>query len=159
LSLDHIGEIPESQVIPPIPKLRKDILKLLRQETSFMIIRAGVTPMLRLVRIYEKEAEKRIGKPAGACGVGEVDVDDEDGDEGEDIVEAETVESDEGVLWPENAVVVAVEEVAVLLYYTLVRVFSRPVALCAAFGFLCGWGEVRAWGACNSSSEAFTMQH
>jgi hypothetical protein len=152
LSLNHIGQIPESQIIPPIPKLRKDILKLLGQETPFMIERAGITPMLRLVRIHEEEAEKGIGKPAGACGVGEVDVDDEDGDEGEDVVEAEAVEPDEGVLWPENAVVVAVEEVAVLLYYALVRVFTRPVALCAAFGFLCGWGEVRAWGACNPSA-------
>jgi hypothetical protein len=159
LSLDHIGQIPKRQIIPPIPKLRKNILKLLRQETAFMIIRAGITSMLRLVRIHEEEAEKGVREPARACGVGEVDVDDEHGDEGEDVVEAQAVEPDEGVLRPENAVVVAVEEVAVLLDYALVRVFSRPVAFCAAFGFFGGWGKVRARGACNPSAEAFTMQH
>jgi hypothetical protein len=42
------------------------------------------------------------------------------------------VEADKGVLRPENTVVVAVEEVAVLLQDSLVRVLLCPVVLYAA---------------------------
>ena len=69
---------------------------------------------------------------------------DQECEEGEYITEAEAVEPNEGVLRPENAVVVAVEKVAVLLYDALVRVFPRPVVFCAAFGLFSGGGEVRA---------------
>jgi hypothetical protein len=48
--------------------------------------------MLGFMNVFQKDTEKWIGEPTGRCGIGEVGVDDEDGEEGEDDVEAETVE-------------------------------------------------------------------
>lgn len=80
-----------------------------------MIICPRVTSMFGAVNILEKKSEERVGQPPGLRRVRKVDVDDEHGDEAGENVEAESVEPDEGVLRPEDAVVVAVEEVAVLL--------------------------------------------
>ena len=148
LSLDNIGQIPKRQVIPPVTIFCEDILELLRQEAPFVVIRARITPVLCLMRIYKVKTKKRIRKPAWACRVREVDMDDQDCDEGQDHVEAQTVEPDECVLRPENPVVVAIEKVAVLLDHALMRVFPRPIVLCAAFRLLRRGCEVRTRGAC-----------
>jgi hypothetical protein len=65
--------------------------------------------------ILQEHAEEGVGNPGRGRGIGEVDVDYEDCEEGEEDVEAEAVETDVGILRPDYAVVVAVEEVAVLL--------------------------------------------
>ena len=71
--------------------------------------------MLRAVDVHKVDAEEGIGKPGVARGVGEIDVNDEEGDGGENHAETEVVEADESVGGPENAVAVAVEVFAVLL--------------------------------------------
>jgi hypothetical protein len=71
--------------------------------------------MLGFMNVFQKDTEKWIGEPTGRCGIGEVGVDDEDGEEGEDDVEAETVEPNVCVWGPDDSVMVTVEEVTVLL--------------------------------------------
>jgi hypothetical protein len=54
------------------------------------------------------------------------------------------VEAAVGVEGPEDAVVVCVEEVAVLLEDGLVRVLGAPVVFCGAVGLFVGCGDVCA---------------
>lgn len=76
--------------------------------------------MFIFMHILDPEPEERVRQPSRYSGVREVCVDDEDGDEGEDDAEAETVEAVEGVGGPDYTIVVGVEEVAVLLQDCLV---------------------------------------
>ena len=71
--------------------------------------------MARAMHVLQEEAEIRVGQPAWTGRVGEVDVDDEHGEGGEEESQSQAVEAGECVAGPENAVAVAVEEVAVLL--------------------------------------------
>jgi len=59
--------------------------------------------VLVFVHVAEKEAEEGVREYPRDSRVGEVAVDYEDGDEGEEQVEAEGVEADECVLGPEDA--------------------------------------------------------
>ena len=54
-------------------------------------------------------------------------MDDEDGDKGKDKTEAKTMESDEGIVRPDLAVTVTVEEIAVLLQDGAVGVAARII--------------------------------
>jgi hypothetical protein len=74
-------------------------------------------------------------------------VDDEERERGEDYAESEIVEADEGVRRPQNAVAVAVEELAVLLQNGLMPVLLGPVAFGGAIGLVVGCGDV---GACET---------
>lgn len=60
--------------------------------------------MLGFVDIIEMEAEKGIGKISGDCGVRKVAVDDEDGQQAEQKVEAQRVEASECIQRPDNAI-------------------------------------------------------
>lgn len=90
--------------------------------------------MFRAVHVHHVDAEQRIRQPPGSCGVREVNVDDERGDEREDDAEAEAVEADVCVGGPDDAVAVLVEEVDVLLQDGLVRVFGSPIVFECAVG-------------------------
>lgn len=57
-------------------------------------------------------------------------MDDEDGEEGEQDAEAEGVEAEEGVVGPDDAVIIAVKEGTVLLEDCLVGVLLRPIVVC-----------------------------
>lgn len=98
----------------------------------------------------DPHAEEGVREPGRARRVREVDVDDEGREDAEEEVEAELLEPDEGVRGPEDAVAVAVEEVAVLLEDRFVRVLLGPVFVGCPVGVFSVWGNVGARGAWGS---------
>lgn len=86
--------------------------------------------MFVLVDVLDEHAEERIRKPARARRVRKIPVNDEYSNPRKDDAEAEAMKPYECILWPDNAIVVAIEEVAVLLQDSLVRVLFGPVVVC-----------------------------
>ena len=76
------------------------------------------------------DSEERIREEARDCWVGEIDVDDDHCEDGEEGVVAKAVEADVGVERPDNSVRVPVKEGNVLLKDCLVPVTS-VVGVCA----------------------------
>ena len=71
--------------------------------------------MLRLVYVVQIHPEERVRDPPGARRVREVDMDKEHREHAQQEPEPERVEAAERVQRPDDAVLVRVEEVAVLL--------------------------------------------
>ncbi len=71
--------------------------------------------MFGLVDVGGVDAEEWVGEVGGHGRVGEVEVDDDGCDGGEDPIEAEVVEADQRVERPDDAVTVGIEELEVLL--------------------------------------------
>lgn len=116
LPLQHIPHIPQRQrVLARLSILCEDILKFLRDEAAFVIVRVCIAAVFRFVDVGGEDAEEGVGEVGGLGRVGEVEVDDQGGDGGEDPVEAEFVETDERVERPDHAVTVGIEEIDVLL--------------------------------------------
>ena len=88
---------------------------MLGSESTLGVERHGVTAMLVLVDVGDVDAEEGVGEPRWAGRVGEGDVDDVGAEEGEGENEAPGAEGVPGVEGPNYAVVVWVEEEAVLL--------------------------------------------
>lgn len=102
--------------------------------------------MLVFVNVGRVDAEEGVGDPGCKRGVGEVCVDNEGSEEREEDAEAELVEAVEGVLRPDDIVLVGIEEFAVLLEDRLLRVSARPIAMCGPVGFGLGGGNIRSGG-------------
>ena len=105
--------------------------------------------MLGAINVHQINPEQRVRKPATARRVGEVDMDDEQREGGENYAESEIVEADKCIARPENTIAVAVEELAVLLEHGLVAVLLGPVAFGCAVGFVVGCSDVGAGKACE----------
>ena len=124
---------------------------LLRDETTLIIVRARVAPMLRLMYPVQVHPEERVGHPAGARHIREVDMDDERRQQAQENPEPERIEAAERVQRPDDAVLVRVEEVAMLLEDRLVRVRLCPAGR-ALWGVQRG-GFVRTCGTCGHAPE------
>lgn len=103
--------------------------------------------MLVLVYVGEVHAEEGIGKPGREGRVGEIGVNDKDGDEREDNTKAKLMEAAEGILGPYDTIAVGIEKVTMLLEDCLVRVIARPVFVCGAVWLVFGGSDVRAGSA------------
>lgn len=108
--------------------------------------------MLVFVDASEVNRETEVGnvvREPGAAGrdgrVGEVGVDDDDGQDAKNDVIAEGAETGECVLWPDNTGGGAREEEEVLLHHCLVRVFGGPIILGRSLWVFRGRGDVSAW--------------
>ncbi|EHK97539.1 hypothetical protein M7I_6692 [Glarea lozoyensis 74030] len=134
------------------------------------IIGAAVTSVFGFMHILQIDPEEGVREPGRGGGIGEIGVDDEDGEEREQDVEADAVEADVGVLRPDDAVVVAVEEIAVLLEdlsceiegviglegtHALVAVFGGPVVFGGSFGVVFCYGDVGSGSALFAISLGF----
>jgi hypothetical protein len=80
-----------------------------------MIIRIRVGSVFTLMHAIQIYTEERIGQPARLCHIRKIGVNNYKCNKGQEKTESELVESDKGILGPENVVVICVEEVAVLL--------------------------------------------
>ena len=92
--------------------------------------------MFRLVDVREVDTEERVREISRARWVREVEVYDEDREQGHDEVESQVAESVIRVVRPDDAVAVGVKVRAVLLQDGLVTVVARPAAVLRAIGAL-----------------------
>lgn len=81
--------------------------------------------MLRLVYVLEIEAEEQVREQVRAREIGQARVDHAHGDQAHEEVEAHVAEPAVRVPRPDDAVLVRIEELAVLLEDSLVRVLRR----------------------------------
>lgn len=144
LPLNLVHQRPDVQIILAVRILCENILKLLRPEAPLGIKRVAVGAVLGAVDARQVDAETRVREPGGGGGVGEVEVDYYEGDGGEDDAETEVVEPNIGVAGPQDAVAIAIEELAVLLQHGLVPVLFGPVAIGRAVRLVVSGGDVGA---------------
>lgn len=148
---DLVEQRPDGEIVCAARVLGEHVLELLRAEAALRVVRVAVGAVLGAVNVVQVDAEKRVWQPRGRGRVGEVDVDYDEGEEGQDHAEAQVVEADVRVARPEDAVAVAVEVLAVLLQDGLVAVPLGPVVFGGAVGRGVGGGDVgarEAWGGC-----------
>lgn len=107
--------------LPKVPQIRQvqtplvalvvfgeDVLEVLRLEAPLIVVRHAVAAMFVLIHARGVDAKEGVGQPARHGRVGEVAVDEDGGDEGEEDVPAEGAAAGVGVLRPDDAVVVLV---------------------------------------------------
>ena len=99
---------------------------LLRYKPPLRIVRARIAPMLALMYAPQPDPEEGVGEPSRARRIRERPVNDEHGEDAKKEVETKRIEAPKGVERPDDAVVVRVEEVDVLLQHRLVRVLIAP---------------------------------
>lgn len=84
LPLHIIRHLPKSNPLLITTRiLRENILELLRHEAPFRVVSTGVRAVLVFVDVRDVDAKERIGKDGGRGRVGEVGVDDYEGEEGD----------------------------------------------------------------------------
>lgn len=83
--------------------------------------------MLILVDPLRVDPEERVWEPAFDGGVGEIGVDDQDGENGKQDAIAQAVEAAKGIDGPNDTAGIRVEECEVLLQNGLVSVLVCPV--------------------------------
>lgn len=106
LTLLQVPNILQSDVVPVVGVFGKHVLKFLRNEASFTVIRAAVASMLVLVNVLEVDAEEGIGEVTGNCRVGEIEMDHKDGKPAEQDIEAQSAEASVCIQRPDDAVLV-----------------------------------------------------
>lgn len=102
----QVPNILQSNVVPVVGVFGKHVLKLLRNEASFAIIRAAIASMLVLVNVLEVDAEEGIGEVTGNCRVGEIEMDYKDGKPAEQDIEAQSAQASVCIQRPDDAVLV-----------------------------------------------------
>jgi hypothetical protein len=93
LAPQHIHSLPKRKILLAARIFFKNLLKLLRHKSSFIVICTCIPPMFRAVHVLQINPEQRVRKPARLRGQAEVDVYDERSNQGEDDAEAEGVET------------------------------------------------------------------
>lgn len=84
LPLQHVHQIAHGQIIPSLRVLCKNLFEFRRYKPPLRVVRACITTMSRSMHIIQKETEVGVRKPPRARGIGEVDVDDQYGEGGEE---------------------------------------------------------------------------
>ncbi|KAG2007924.1 hypothetical protein GB937_008116 [Aspergillus fischeri] len=99
----------------------KRVLKRLRNESSFRIVGATVGTVLGFVVVSDVYSKERIWKPAvrQSRRVGEVDIDDENGKDGEEDVKAQFSELEKDAPREDLPVSISIPEQGVLLKWRL----------------------------------------
>lgn len=121
--LQHVG--PGQSAFVPLVILGEDVLEVLRHVAALHIEGHGVRAVLDLVHSIDEEPEETVGEDAGSGRVGHDHVDGGGDEEGEGNRPAPAAEAIVGVPGPDDAVVVLVEVLDVLLSH-LRRCMSVP---------------------------------
>ena len=96
--------------------LGKDLLEMLRSEATLVVVGHTVTAMLVLVEPSKVDTEGRVGEYGRRCWIRKSDMDDVGDEQGQCCAPAVVTAASVGIPWPDNAVVVTVPVVDVLLY-------------------------------------------
>lgn len=147
LAFQPIPYIPHGQAVSASTIFGEEILEFLRQKTPFAVVCARIGSMLGFVDLVEVDAEQRVRNETGTGRIGEERVDDEDGEDADQDVEADGVETVVGVARPDDAVAIAVKEIAMLLQDCLMRMSPGPIEV---FGTLGVGRRGRSIGACGA---------
>lgn len=95
--------------------LIEEILELLRNKSSFIVISSGVRAMLGFVDVVNVNSEKRVGEISCESRVGEICMDNKDGESAPEYIIAKQSKTAVGIKWPDHTVIVRIEKCAMLL--------------------------------------------
>lgn len=84
LAFQDVHQITHGQIIPSLRVLGEDLFEFRRYKPPLGVVRACITTVPRSVHIVQKETEVGVREPSRARGIGEVDVDDQYGEGGEE---------------------------------------------------------------------------
>lgn len=88
--------------------------------------------MFRPIDLLKVDAEERIRNPPRTGRVGEVDMYDKGSKKREEDAKAKPIEAYKCIVWPDYAIAILVEKVAVLLEDCLMGVFPCPIMFLSA---------------------------
>jgi hypothetical protein len=126
LPANHCRNFTDRDVVSSTGILEEDFFELLRDEAAFIVVGSRVAAMLGTINVWHVDPKEWVGNPGAARWVREVDVDYVKSDQRHENVEAQRAEAPVCITGPEDAIMVRVEEVTVLLEDGLVRVFLVP---------------------------------
>lgn len=97
--------------------LGKNVLKLLWYISAFIVVRSSVTSMLGFMDMSLVDPEEWIREPVARRErkIAEAEMDDQKGEKGQGDIVAKATEANVSILRPDDAIVVTIEEINVLL--------------------------------------------